>query len=45
MIVAGSNYWNVVTAMNPGDLASDEEGLAIMRKLGQNMAWLLKKLG
>jgi multimeric flavodoxin WrbA len=45
MIVAGSNYWNVATAMNPGDLASDEEGLAIMRKLGQNMAWLLKKLG
>jgi len=44
MIVPGSSYWNVVTALKPGDLATDEEGQTTMRTLGQNMAWLLKKL-
>lgn len=44
MIVPGSSYWNVATALKPGDIASDEEGLQTMRTLGRNMAWLLKKL-
>jgi len=45
MIVPGSSYWNTITALKPGDIASDEEGIRTMRTLGKNMAWLLKKLG
>ncbi|TFG55725.1 MAG: flavodoxin family protein [Methanomassiliicoccus sp.] len=44
MIVPGSNYWNVGTALKPGDITSDEEGVRTFKVLGQNMAWLLKKL-
>jgi multimeric flavodoxin WrbA len=44
MIVPGSNYWNVAVGLSPGDVEKDEEGLNIMKVLGQNMAWLLKKL-
>jgi hypothetical protein len=28
----------------PEDYAKDSEGIATMQNLGQNMAWLLKKL-
>ncbi|MCG7844880.1 MAG: flavodoxin family protein [Methanomassiliicoccales archaeon] len=45
MIVPGSSYWNVGTALKPGDIMSDEEGIRTLKTLGQNMAWLLKKLG
>ena len=44
MIVPGSCYWNMSMGLNPGDVASDSEGMNIMKVLGQNMAWLLKKL-
>lgn len=44
MIVPGSCYWNMSIGLNPGDVEKDEEGLNIMKTLGQNMAWLLKKL-
>lgn len=44
MIVVGSNYWNIVYGKDPGDVLHDEEGMENMRNLGQNMAWLLKKL-
>jgi multimeric flavodoxin WrbA len=44
MIVPGSRYWNVVTAMDPGDAEKDAEGMEIMRTLGKNIAWLVKKL-
>jgi hypothetical protein len=30
--------------MMPGEVEKDEEGVGIMKTLGQNMAWLLKKL-
>lgn len=45
MIVPGSCYWNVGMGLNPQDVMQDEEGLNIMKVLGRNMAWLLKKLG
>ncbi len=45
MIVPGSSYWNVGTAHRPGDIAADEEGVRTLNTLGQNMAWLIKKLG
>jgi hypothetical protein len=28
----------------PGEVEKDEEGLSIMKTLGENMAWLLKKI-
>lgn len=44
MIVVGSNYWNVGIGREKGEVKSDEEGMDIMKTLGENMAWLLKKL-
>lgn len=45
MIVVGSDYWNMGIGLGPGDAEKDKEGVETMRKLGRNMAWLLKKLG
>ena len=44
MIVPGSSYWNLGFGRNIGEVEQDEEGLRTMSVLGQNMAWLLKKL-
>lgn len=44
MIVVGSCYWNIGIGRNIGDVEQDEEGVKTMRVLGENMAWLLKKL-
>jgi len=44
MIVPGSVYWNLGIGLRPGDVNEDEEGLKTLHVLGQNMAWLLKKL-
>lgn len=44
MIIPGSSYWNVGIGLMPGDVESDEEGVQTMKDLGQNMAWLIKKL-
>ena len=45
MIVPGSSYWNVGIGRAKGDVEQDEEVLETMQTLGQNMAWLLKKIG
>jgi multimeric flavodoxin WrbA len=44
MIVPGSSYWNLGVGRAAGEVAADEEGLRTMVTLGQNLAWLLKKL-
>jgi len=44
MIIVGSNYWNFALGREIGDVEHDEEGLKTMSVLGQNMAWLLKKI-
>ncbi|MFA4877501.1 MAG: flavodoxin family protein [Methanoregula sp.] len=44
MVVPGSSYWNVGIGRAAGDVSGDEEGLATMKVLGENMAWVLKKL-
>ena len=41
--VVGSTYWNMVYGRNVGDVLSDEEGVANMKNLGRNMAWLLRR--
>jgi len=42
MLIASSNYWNIIHGTLPGEVLQDEEGVQIMRVLGKNMAWLLK---
>ncbi len=44
MIIVGSTYWNIVYGKNIGDVLSDDEGMANMHNLGENMAWLIKKV-
>ena len=44
MYTVGSSYWNVATARTPGEVNEDEEGQSTMRTLGQNLAYILKKL-
>jgi multimeric flavodoxin WrbA len=44
MIVPGSSYWNIGLGREIGDVERDEEAIRIMKTLGQNMAWLLKKI-
>ena len=44
MIIPGSSYWNVAIGRDPGEVLNDEEGIQTMKTLGQNMAWLLKKI-
>jgi multimeric flavodoxin WrbA len=44
MIIPGSSYWNIGIGRQIGDVSEDEEGLRTMRQLGENMAWLLKKI-
>ena len=42
MPIVTSQYWNQVHGNTPDDVRKDEEGMQIMRTLGNNMAWLLK---
>jgi multimeric flavodoxin WrbA len=42
MIIATSNYWNVIHGAYAGEVEKDDEGKQIMSVLGKNMTWLLK---
>lgn len=44
MLVVGSSYWNLGIGGPKGAVAGDEEGLATMRRLGENMAWVLERV-
>ncbi|PLX90326.1 MAG: flavodoxin family protein [Desulfuromonas sp.] len=44
MIIPGSSYWNIGFGRLRGEVESDEEGMATMLQLGENMAWLLKAI-
>jgi len=44
MIIPGSSYWHMAIGREPGEVQNDAEGIQTMKTLGQNMAWLLKKL-
>lgn len=44
MIVVGSTYWNMVYGKNVGEVLSDDEGMANMRNLGENMSFILKRI-
>ncbi len=44
MIVPGSCYWNMGIGREKGEVEKDEEGIRTMTLLGENMAWLLRKV-
>jgi multimeric flavodoxin WrbA len=44
MIIPGSNYWNLGIGHDKGDVAWDDEGKVTLKVLGENMAWLLKRV-
>jgi multimeric flavodoxin WrbA len=44
MIMPGSSYWNIGIGRDPGEVLKDAEGIETMKTLGENMAWLLKRL-
>jgi multimeric flavodoxin WrbA len=44
MIIPGSSYWNIGVGRAKDEVEQDEEALRTMEALGQNIAWLLKKI-
>ena len=44
MPVASSHYWNSIHGSAPGEAAQDPEGIATMRNLAKNMAFLMKAI-
>lgn len=44
MIIPGANYWNLAIGHDKGDVAWDQEGQATLKVLGENTAWLLKRV-
>ena len=44
MPVVTSQYWNIAYGAGKGEAKLDKEGMQTMRTLGNNMAWLLKKI-
>ena len=44
MIVPGSTYWNMSRARDMGEFSQDEEGIRTMKRLGENIVWLMEKL-
>ncbi len=44
MIVPGSSYWNIGIGRQIGEVEKDDEGIRNMKNLGENMAWLLKRI-
>jgi multimeric flavodoxin WrbA len=44
MVIPGSCYWNIGMGMEEGAVQRDQEGLQTMSVLGQNMAWVMKKI-
>lgn len=44
MYLVGFTYWNIAYGLLPGEAKNDEESVANMKNLGQNIAWLLNRL-
>lgn len=44
MVIAGSQYWNMVYGLKEGEAAKDAEGLQTMRFLANNMVFLMKSI-
>jgi multimeric flavodoxin WrbA len=44
MVIPGSSYWNMSLSRDIGDFKNDAEGVRTIRRLGENIIWLLEKL-
>jgi len=44
MIIPGSTYWNMVFGRQPGEALEDQEGMQTIRRFGENVANLIKKI-
>lgn len=42
MIMPTADYWNNIHGLDIGEIKEDIEGIEVMRKLGRNMAWIMK---
>jgi hypothetical protein len=44
MIVPGSTYWNMVFGLEKGEALDDKEGIRTIKRFGENVANLIKKI-
>ena len=44
MPIVTSCYWTMVHGMRPEDVQKDEEGAYVIKRLGKNLAWILKSI-
>jgi len=44
MIIPSSNYWNIGTGVNTGDVLKDENGLSYLKRFAKNFVWLMRKI-
>ena len=44
MILVTSDYWNIIHGADPGEAVLDPEGVEVAKRLGKNMAWMVKVL-
>ena len=44
MIVPGSTYWNMSLSRDMGEFEKDKEGVKTIKRLGENIVWLLENL-
>lgn len=44
MVMPGSTYWNMAYGLEQRAVLSDAEGMANMRDLGENIAWLMRAI-
>jgi multimeric flavodoxin WrbA len=44
MVVPGARYWPIVFGAGPGEALNDDEGVATIKDLGRNVAWLIKTI-
>jgi len=44
MYIVGATYWNMGFGREKGEVLQDAEGLKNMKALGENIAWILKKI-
>lgn len=44
MVIVTADYWGAAHGADPGEVLRDTEGMEVAKKLGRNMAWMVKVL-
>ncbi len=44
MVIAGSNYWNIIHGLAPEEIYKDEEGVQILNVLSNNVLWIMNMI-